>query len=311
MAMLLRKGVWTDIRELAGIPPGQPFVVGHTKKEQIRASTANTPDQATSVQLKRGEISISGDTAKLWLKPRGDVFVEVSAEAVSETPGRQSLSELSGQPFISTRYRGLPRSDDYIGLARVLDLGTPESIWFSNGFRWAPVGGRLLIQNEPYVNVGFTGASAAGTNDNGAGKTDEGNTRLRFTAPFEYPAGLTGFNDTLIFTGQFSITNPANTKDIGLAVGYPWRPTSVIANIPTTGNTSLRVVVTVQNRSKTSQQHITIEVFGNGTYTMSTLATARDLRQDMWFWWYCSLRGQSSDEIQLVSSRIELIKGVL
>ena len=302
---------WVELRELAGLKPGASFKITLTKKEIMKICRAVEPrdDLATSV-VRGKEYVVNSDTGKVWFWARGTVDIELVANAVVETSTTRPLSELNGQPYISSRWRRLPKPDEYIGFARVIDFGNPDSMWFSNGLRWAPVGGRAVLFNHPHTSVGITGSGAAGTSDQGNGKTAEGNSVIRLGPAFEYLANMISYNDTLIFTGVFTVTG-ANTKDIGLAVGYQYRSNQLLAPLVVNAPGTYKVVVTITQRSKYKVQNINEELFSASGYSLTTVAGTLDITIDKHLYWYGSLRGNAADEIQLVSNTIELIKGTV
>lgn len=97
-------------------------------------------------------------------------------------------------------WTGKPAPASYIGYWVITDIGTPSSMWYSNGTTWRPGHGGTIVLNQ--INTDMTKTDANATED--------------IMWSYTLPTGMMGPNDTLAVSAKASWTGTVATKSLRL-----------------------------------------------------------------------------------------------
>lgn len=153
---------------------------------------------------------------------------------------------------ITSTWAALPLASAYTGYARVTDVGTHGSMWYSDGSTWGIVGGSVVLWQSAVAGSALTGTTNETADVN-----------------FTLFGNLLGLNGGLEIQLKYTHTNDANTKTRRVRLGGTGITGTILADPQSSSNATTHVNSRIENRNSASSQ-----LGQNGTvnYTASTNA---------------------------------------
>lgn len=186
----------------------------------------------------------------------------------------------------------MPKPQDLIGNFYLSDVGLGGSLWRSNGEDVCPVGGQVVLVDKKVASAQLTGV-----------------TTEQLADEFLIQGKLLGKNGGLVIFNRIRTTNNGNSKTLRFRVGATGGLSGTAINDPVlSGSTTITCSTVLDNAGSVSSQ---IGSNGNplGSNSSNDYRTASVNTDQHWF---LSISGQVSnaaDFIQIVSTRIMLVRG--